>query len=379
MNPIEFSVLKGSLRVRRPLEAYLARVLTECPGLTEALLRTWSTSMGDAVLIHELLDSGPDEVDVLDVGTFLGVSAFIFSSHPRVRRVVTVDPNPLVADEINEKQDTLGVYLDPAGLTDRRVHDIARSCLSDFPDAAAKIDFVEGGLRGPDAESQAEAGFALLELPDLGLDDPERPLITLIDGLHTAEGVYSDLSAVLSVRPDALVLLDDCRHFWGPVVQAGVAHFLSDHAGDYQFHLFADLSPSLSGSPLAVLFHDQGGRLPEAIGRVLSNLSTWLDPMLLLEREQALIASASAVFEREHSPLETGQMLVLRKLESEVAYLRLVSAEAQTQTTNVRRDLANVSSELTAAHAQLDAVQRSASWRLTAPLRRFRSMLRRSR
>lgn len=375
MSEVDVSTLKGSLRVHRTLAAYLERVLSECPGLSEALLRTWSTSVGDGVLIHEILDSSRAPVDVLDVGTFLGVSAFLFASHPQVRRVVTIDPNPYVANEINEKQDSLGSHLDPELVSGLRVHDVARSCLNQFPEVAAKVEFAEGGLRGPDAGIDLATTFRHFELSDFQLEDPGNSLIALIDGLHTADGVYGDLTAVLSVRPDAIVLLDDCRHFWGPFVQAGVARFLSEHPGTFQFHLFADLSPSLSGSPLAVLYAAENDRAAEAIGRVVSSLSIWLDPLRLLEREQDVVTSASAVFEQE----QPHEMAARRRLETEVAYLRRVSAEAHRQVASAAEQLTNVSAELGAAHAQLEALRQTASWRVTRPLRRGRAMLRRHR
>ncbi len=381
MSETDVSTLLGSLPVHRLLDAYRARVRSECPALPESLIKTWSISVNDAVLIREILDSFGAPVDILDVGTFLGTSAFLFGSHPHVRRVVTVDPNPYVADEINEKQDSLGAYLDPALLAGVRVHDVARSCLSAFPEAAAKVEFAEGGLGAPGVATGPASAFRRFELSDFQLQDAGAPLIALVDGLHTMDGVYQDLSTILAVRPDAIILLDDCRDYWGPFVQSGVARFLTENPGVFGFHLFADLSPSLAGSQLAVLHAAAEDHIPEPIELVVDSLSTWLDPLFLLAREQEVITSVSAVFEGEFSSVDQPHELVVaqRRLETEVAYLRRIIADAHRQMASTTEQLANVSGELAAARAELDALRGTTSWRLTKPLRRARGMFRRQR
>ena len=346
MTELDVQSLRGTLGVHRLLDAYVERVLDECPGLPEAMLRTWSVSANDAVLIHELLDSCRAPVIVLDVGTFLGASAFLFASHSRVQRVVTLDPNPRLADEINEKKDSLGAHLDPKPLRGVRVHDIARSCLNDFPEASAKVEFIEGGLRAPSSpQSDSGTAFRRFDMSELELVDSRDNLIALVDGLHTAEGVYDDLSAILSIRPDAIVLLDDCRHYWGPFVQAGVARFLTENPGAFLFHLFADLSPALAGSPFAVLYAAKDDAIPEPVELVVSSLSVWMDPLRLLEREQEVVASASAVFERERErelrpPEPFEDPAVRQRLQGELAYLRRISARRRRQVTTHGRRVA---------------------------------------
>jgi hypothetical protein len=372
---IDVIELKGSLRGHRLLDTYCNRVLTECPGLPDALLRTWSTSSTDAVLIRELLDAYRSPVDVLDVGTFLGTSAFLFASHPQVERVVTIDPNPYVADEVNEKQDALGAYLDPHVLEGVRVQDVARACLEGFPELAAKVQFVEGGLRGTLEPGDTSVDFDVFDLADLELQEQQKPLVVLVDGLHTADGVYGDVTTVFSARRDAIVLLDDCRYFWGPFVQAGIGRFLSEHPSEFQFHLFADLSPSLAGSALAVLHSSEHGALPEAVGALVSSLSIWFDPLQLLQREQEVVASASAVFERESSLSGSPAELAKRRLEQEVSYLRRISAESHRQMNVMGRQLESATSELNAAREEMASLRRTASWKMTKPMRRIRAHL----
>ena len=125
----------------------------------------------------------------------------------------------------------------------------------------------------------------------------------------------------------------------------------------------------LSGSALAVVFASSGGSLPGPIERVLSSLSVWLDPLLLLEREQEVIASAAAVFERERDPASIPEVraaqLAGQRLHAEVAYLRRINAQSL-------REVTSATQQLALARNELESIQQTKSWKLTKPLRRGR-------
>ncbi len=369
MTTFDLPDLKGSLGAHRKLNAYIEQLIQECPGLPEPTLRTWSISATDSVLVHEVLDSFTEPVDVLDVGTFLGVSAFLFASHPMVERVFTIDPNPLISDEINDKQDELDAYVNPDSLRDVRVHDVAKAALKRFPEEAAKIEFFEGVLSGPADHTVKRFDMAKL---------PNEQFVALIDGLHTSDAVYGDLEAVMSARPDAMVLLDDCRYFWGPFVLSGVARLLEENPAEFHLRLFADLSHSLAASQLAVFYASEDETLPGPIGCVVDSLSDMLDPLLMLEREQQIVASASAALDRDvlEAKMRKEQASQL-SLEAELDYLRRLSAQSHHQLTGISSQTAILSQELQVARADLESIRASSSWRLTKPLRRTSSLLRR--
>ena len=378
MTKIEYETINGSLSAHRKVNSYIERLGQECPALPEPTLRTWSISATDAVVIHEILDSFSEPVDVLDIGTFLGVSAFLFASHANVRAVVTVDPNPTVADEINDKEAELAAHVDAASLEVARVQDVAKAALNSFPDAEAKITFFEGVVSEPLGSGEEGTSLARLDIATLLGSGSGSPLVVLVDGLHSAEGVYGDLEAVLLVRPDAIVLLDDCRYYWGPFVQSGVSRFLEENAGRFHFRLLADLSHSLASSQLAVLYESEDGSLPVVVGRVISSLSATLDPLLILEREQEVVASSSAAFERDAVEAEIRrEQSALQSLEDEVSYLRRLSARSHHQVAGYTNQLVALSQQLQAAQADLAALQASRSWRLTKRLRRAGTFARR--
>ena len=380
MTTFDHRTLRGSLGAHRTLDVYIEQLVLECPGLPEPTLRTWSISATDAVLVYEILDSFAEPVDILDIGTFLGASAFLFASHPNVQRVFTIDPNPYIADEINDKQNELAAYVNPHSLKGTRVHDVAKAALKQFPDVAAKIEFFEGVVSAPADQGKNGATVERFDMSSLQLSDSRTHLIALVDGLHSTDGVYGDLDALLSARPDAIVLLDDCRYFWGPFVLSGVARFLEQDPGKFHFRLFADLSHSLAASQLSVLYSSEDGTLPMSVGRAVSLLSETFDPLLILEREQEIVASASAAFDRDalEAKLRKEQSYLLN-LEAEVDYLRRLSAQSHHQLAGISNQMTAISQDLQAAKAELDSIRASTSWKLTKPLRRTSSLVRRLR
>ncbi len=224
------SATANAIEYTSRLDEYKETLSRLFPILPKDSVDAWSISEADILALGLLLDCYPQEVAVLDIGTFVGVSAFFFASHPKVTRVVSVDPNPTVADEINDKSEMLGVQIDSEPLRNLRVLDVARAVLAEFPDENRKVQLHEGTV-GTDRigiQGDSSAGPEKLEEP---MSDPmsdlsaEEPLVAFVDGLHTSRGVQADLEAIFEFNPRAVAILDDCRHTWGPFVQAGVVAF----------------------------------------------------------------------------------------------------------------------------------------------------------
>jgi len=225
----------------------VGRILTTVPRETIDL---WSIFRDDALVVSHFFDSLPGTIAVLDVGTFVGVSAFVFACQPNVAHVTTVDPNPFVQDELREVGGAAGIATIPtiAGLAQHsRVHDIARAALEGFPEERDEIQFEIGVITGGDDSVQEVA------VPDPSVYGADL-LVAFLDGLHTTPAVYSDLTAIFGAKPNAIVMLDDCRYFWGPFVQAGVAKFLESNP-DFSFRLVCDSSSVVGTCTLGVVSH----------------------------------------------------------------------------------------------------------------------------
>ena len=171
---------------------------------------------------------------MVETGTFLGVSAFNFASHPKVLEVVSIDPNPSLA-ELNHQ----GSLPDPGpSLREVRVLELAETVLDRFPEQRRKVQLRPGTVESVGIP-EAPAGTSLL---------------AFVDGEHTREGVAADLRAVFDKDPAAVAILHDCRHLHGPAILAGIASFLEDTPTEYCFRLFEPSSPGLKPPNLGVLY-----------------------------------------------------------------------------------------------------------------------------
>jgi FtsZ-binding cell division protein ZapB len=133
-----------------------------------------------------------------------------------------------------------------------------------------------------------------IEIPQVG--DSGDGLLAYVDGLHTREGVREDLKAVFERNPNAIAIVDDCRHAWGAFVQAGVVDFTEQHesGNEYTFRLFADLGPGVATSNLGLIYHStRAQEVNAAIRGVSSKFSQRLDPVQLLIRENELIVEVN--------------------------------------------------------------------------------------
>ena len=118
--------------------------------------------------------------------------------------------------------------------------------------------------------------------------------MAFVDGLHTREGVLADLEAIFDRNPSATVFLDDCRHAWGPFVQAGAVDFMERVSGEYHFQLVGDLGPGLARSNLGIVYPDSNAaETRKTLADVGHVFSRRLDPLRLLSREEELISTVN--------------------------------------------------------------------------------------
>ena len=277
------------------LAEYKETVSRLFPILPKDCVDVWSISEADVLALGLLLDCYPHKVAVLDIGSFLGASAFFFASHSKVTRVVSVDPNPTIAEEINDKSEMLGVNVDPEPLGNLRVLDVARTALAEFPDENRKIQLHVGtvGTSKTGVTEDSTGGPQRLEGPVsevLG----ERSLVAFVDGLHTREGVHADLEVIFDHNPQGVAFLHDCRHAWGPFVQAGVVSFMEGTRNEYDFRLLGDLGPAIATSNLGVVYpRAHSGDVQRALADFTELFSERLDPLSLMRREEDLIATVN--------------------------------------------------------------------------------------
>jgi hypothetical protein len=263
MEPIDLQVNENERNHMRLLESYKYAVANRLPHTCRDIVQRWSLKPRDALALIRFVRNYPREVVVVETGTFLGVSAFNFASHPKVLEVVSIDPNPSLA-ELNHQ----GSLPDPgSSLREVRVLELAETVLDKFPEQRRKVQ-----LRPGTVES-------------VGI--PEAPtgtsLLAFVDGDHTREGVAADLRAVFDKDSAAVAILHDCRHFHGPAILAGIASFVEDTSTEYCLRLFEPSSPGLKPPNLGVLY-------PNALAEEVNEAG----PGLLASPKSSLIQAALA-------------------------------------------------------------------------------------
>jgi hypothetical protein len=277
----------------KPLEEYKDTVVRLFPDLPSSYVDEWSISDIDALVLGLFLECYPRRVAVLDVGTFVGVSAFHFAAHPKVTRVISVDPNPTIAQEINDKAEVTGFTTNSKPLRELRVLDVARAALAKFDDEQRKVALRVGTI-GSDQINVHEDRPDGLEKVEVPAPDPEdgTPLLAFVDGLHTRAGVEADLKAIFGSNAGTIAILHDCRRTWGPFVQAGVVSFMEATPREYHFLLFGDLGPSLATSNLGIVYPGENAPETERALAVFGEMfSQRLDPLRLLRREEELVGA----------------------------------------------------------------------------------------
>lgn len=274
--------------------AYKEAVLRSFPELPRAALDNCSMFPVDALALGYFLEHYPREVTALEVGAFVGVSAFFLASHPRVKDVISVDPNLPIAEELTANSNVWRGKLDLEELKEIKALDIAHDTLKEFDLQRQKIQFIEGviGTNQVGATGKTVEDVEAVEVPEV----EQGKLIGMVDGLHTKDGVRKDLEAIFARNPQAVVFLDDCRHRWGPLVQAGAVEFMEQAENEYRFRMLADISTGLASSNFGILYpvsseREVSGTLSE-VGNVFSER---LDPLRLLAREEELITIVNEV------------------------------------------------------------------------------------
>ena len=276
------------LRVRD----YKMRVSNLYPEIPHSLLQNCSISPIDTLVIGYFLEYLDREVTVYEIGSFVGASSYLFATHPKVSKLVCIDPNPSIADEAVANSEWTEER-DLASLQDLRVFDVARGAFASLDEQTLnKVEFREGVVGSESLGTRTERKWqsGKVEIPQF--EDSGDSLLAYVDGLHTKEGVREDLEAIYEQNPNAITLLDDCRDAWGAFVQSGVVDFIEQHeSGDeYTFRLFADLGTGVATSSLGLLYRrDRAREVNAALRGVASKFSQRLDPVQLLIRENELI------------------------------------------------------------------------------------------
>lgn len=233
--------------------------------------RFWSVSAIDALALGCFLDLYGREAIVLDIGTFVGVSAMWFALQPNVARVISVDPNPRVSDEVSDKSDVTNFEANYRKLGETRVLDIARRALSNFPGETEKIHLTEGvvgtsqvGVHGDVAEGARKVDVPAVESSRDGL-----ALVAFVDGLHTDDGVRADLEAVFEASPGAVAILHDCRSEWGTAVKKGAEDFMSASGNGYEFEMVGPMGAGLGSPNMGIVFpRRESGAIRGVLGRM---------------------------------------------------------------------------------------------------------------
>ncbi len=287
---------QGAIDYTKRLDEYKEIVRQVFPTLPRGYANIRSISRVDALALGYFLGCYPRKVVVLDIGMLASASAFHFASQPKVLRVISIGPNPTIADEVDGNLATLGNSIDPQPLQNLRALDVARAVLAQFDDdEQQKIEFRPGTVATTEGNSQGSSldGSEKMEIPALELEDSVS-LVTFVHGVHTKEGVRSTLEATFEKNPRAAVILDDCRGSSGPFVQAGVVSFTERTQEKYHFQLFGDLGPSLATSGLGIVYPAvDDAEAKQTLVEFSELFGVRLDLLRLLRREEELIDAVS--------------------------------------------------------------------------------------
>lgn len=288
-----------------PLRKHAATASKLFPKLGERVLGNSPISSADALFLGYFLGLRPGEGAVLEMGPGTGAITLCLAAHPRVSKVVSVNPNPPVAEEANSER--LGTL------------DVARAVAEEHPEERSKIHFLENAPDGvPDSARE-----------ELARDTEDDRPVALVVSLRAGAEVAGCLRAVFDWNPGAVVLLEGCRGEAGPFVQAGAVNFLEQAREEYRFRLAGDLGPALAGSGFGILYPDAvagGVEGPlETVGRAFG---LDLDPLRLLGRAEELNEAVGEMGrQRDHlehriSALENETSEREAELEGQVARLK---------------------------------------------------------
>jgi predicted nucleic acid-binding Zn-ribbon protein len=269
----------------RRLEEYKETLSRLFPSLPRETVDARSIRDVDALVLALFLRCYPHEVNVLEVGTYFGVSTFHIASQPSVVRVLGVNPDLQESKEAAETPDYPDTKAGPESLQGPSKIDVARAALAEFAEQGAKIKLRTGSVGSAWAQDRGHSPDGSEEIPA-----QDEPLLAFVGGASTREAVEADLQAIFDARPRAVAIIDHCRGAEGLFVQAGIADFLAGAQGEYHFGLFADLTTGLATSNLGIVYPDSDAAEVQECLEELSHLfSERLDPLWLAAREQELI------------------------------------------------------------------------------------------
>jgi predicted O-methyltransferase YrrM len=256
----------------------LARILGvyESLGYPREVVTQWSLPSSDVADLWRIAQESSAE-RVLEVGSFVGTSAFLMAKALPRAMVHSFDPNLPLDVEFT----AMGSANRGANLA-RRTLEIARESAG-LLGVGERVRFHEGGFA-------VGSTFALGEVPipvvGPGLCSELGPFdLAFIDGLHFEDAVEADISLVLKhLRPDGLAVLHDAIGYWGSHVRRAVHRVLERDASLCFTHApYADLYrgigtlarraravPSL-GERVRATFGD-GAVLSEHLARLLRSL-----------------------------------------------------------------------------------------------------------
>ena len=323
-----------------PLQEYKETALKLFPELDRRTLDECSISPADALFLGYFLEHGPDGATALEIGPDTGAAALCLVRHPRVSRVVNVNPNPPVTEELDARlEDRFGG--DSGRLEDLGTMDVARAVVGECPEESEKAGFFEGGGLAEALES--------LSYTDGG------GLVVLLEGMRSREEVERSLSTVFDSAPRAIVLVDGCRGSWGLFVQAGVAGFVERANDEYRFRPAGDLGPALAGANFGLLYPESAAagveKTLKAVGR---EFSLKLDPLRLLDREEELMNTVSKVNRQltrvagQNAQLERRVERIqnrIPRLEARIERLKSRNARLISQYSRIRYRAANTAAE----------------------------------
>jgi Methyltransferase domain len=346
------------LRVRD----YKMRVSNLYPEIPHSLLQNRSISPIDTLVIGYFLEYLDREVTVYEIGSFVGASSYLFATHPKVSKLVCIDPNPRIADEAVANSEW-AEELDLASLQDLRGFDVAREAFASLDEQTLnKVEFREGVVGSESLGTRTERKWqsGKVEIPQLV--DSGDSLLAYVDGLHTKEGVREDLEAIYEQNPNAITLLDDCRDAWGAFVQSGVVDFIEQHeSGDeYTFRLFADLGPGVATSNLGLLYRsDRAREVHAALRGVASKFVQRLDPVQLLIRENDLILEVNRAMKRVSDENEARKRLRERndQLRSNIKDQREILERRTAQVDQLRSNIKGLRETLQRRAQQADQLR----------------------
>jgi hypothetical protein len=238
------SETKGLKRI----DEYKSEVTRLFPDIPKHLVDSWSIQDADALGLAQFLALYPREsVVVLDIGTFVGVSAFHFANQPKVSEVVSVDYNPSIAElyEWMTQLSDLGAAaaLKSAPSPETTVIEVAKAALARFPEQQRKVKFIAGDAATVNWPIPVDAAS----------------FVAFVDGHHSKEAVESDLRAIFEKNPYGVAVLHDCTDdYHAPSVLAGITTFIEtfraeDHLG-YHLRLFEHLASYSTAPNLGVVY-----------------------------------------------------------------------------------------------------------------------------